>query len=399
MLSQALAANGHACHQLVRAPPALDLQHLLGFCEASKEGAQPTPNRKECARGGAKAAAKRGEAFALKITTANGTCWGSILEYLTTTGSHVVCAQEHKLLVHQIEGANATANTLGWQAVWQPARLTKKDGASGGVAIFARASVGITRMEISTDHPRRLVAARIEAPGNQVFACIACYLDTLLKGIKGGNLDVVADIGQFAAEAEMPTLAGGDYNCDPDVMVSTGFLRKTQSVAMATPKDVPTCYTKHSESRIDYFLCFGGIENCIMDISTERAEAIKTHRPVTVTFAERAVLLRMKKLMIPKALPKKSRLVLPLGPGLALMRGKQPMLHMQRRKLAIMLRLSMGTTLLLGSLRTLLSWRSWTELVPTWTLRKALEGVCLKQDGQPSALSRLQACSNIALTL
>jgi hypothetical protein len=89
--------------------------------------------------------------------------------------------------VDQIEGANATANALGWQAVWQPARLTEKDGASGGVAIFARAMVGITQMGIVTDHPSRLVAARIEAPGNQVFACISCYLDASLKGLKGGK--------------------------------------------------------------------------------------------------------------------------------------------------------------------------------------------------------------------
>jgi len=47
-----------------------------------------------------------------------------------------------------------------------------------------------------------------------------------------------------------------------------------------------------------------------MGIAAEKAESIKTHRPVTVTFAERAVLLRMKKLVIPKALPKEA----PFGP-------------------------------------------------------------------------------------
>jgi len=189
--------------------------------------------------------AKAGDAIALKVTTANGTTWGSVLEYLTVTTSHVVCVQEHKLLAHQINAANAAANALGWQAVWQPAMLTEKEGASGGVAILVKSMIGITEMKIATDHTSRLVAARIEAPGNQVFACVACYLDSKLKGIRAGNLDVVADIGQFAAEADMPTLAGGDYNCDPDVMLSTGFLKKTRSVAMATPKDEPTCYTKY----------------------------------------------------------------------------------------------------------------------------------------------------------
>jgi catabolite regulation protein CreA len=105
-------------------------------------------------------------------------------------------------------------------------------------------------MQVPTNEKGRLVGAKIEAHGNPDFAVMSCYFKTGKKGMSGRNLDLISDVGVFASEANVPCVAAGDYNCDPELIAQTGFLFKAKAVALASELSQPTCIMKKSETRI-----------------------------------------------------------------------------------------------------------------------------------------------------
>ncbi len=86
------------------------------------------------------------EVFKLVVETANTTSWGPLRKRLKVTKAHIMLAQETKIMVGKQAEASAWALRNGWKMVAAPATMGKNGGASGGVAIFARA-LGFQFME------------------------------------------------------------------------------------------------------------------------------------------------------------------------------------------------------------------------------------------------------------
>ena len=86
----------------------------------------------------------------IKISTANGTGWGSMQEYLKHSNAHVVCGQEHHLDKDQIDEASQWCLRNGFKSVWGPAtRDSVTGGTSGGTAVFVRKQFGSVRRMIT----------------------------------------------------------------------------------------------------------------------------------------------------------------------------------------------------------------------------------------------------------
>ncbi len=86
---------------------------------------------------------KEEEEFGLLAEVVNSTGWGPLKRRLLSTSSQLVLAQETWVLQDQVAGASTWARKIGWEAIWAPAAVGDGGGASGGVAIFARAGLGL----------------------------------------------------------------------------------------------------------------------------------------------------------------------------------------------------------------------------------------------------------------
>ena len=110
-------------------------------------------------------------AIAPVFESINVSSWGTLQEQLPKVRDDVlvVLVQETKLLGAQIPDATHWLAVRGWNAVWLPAQLTEKGGASAGVAILARDRMGIrlpTEKEGGNEVvPHRVLFRTCEAKG------------------------------------------------------------------------------------------------------------------------------------------------------------------------------------------------------------------------------------------
>ncbi len=85
------------------------------------------------------------EPWALSATTANTTGWGPLERLLQSTTADVILAQEHRLRGAQMAEASEWVWKKGWKSIWAEANKTPEGGLSGGVAVFARQHLGLTK--------------------------------------------------------------------------------------------------------------------------------------------------------------------------------------------------------------------------------------------------------------
>ena len=128
----------------------------------------PSPRR------GSTPAAPRSNSHKLVVETVNGTTWAGIQKWLGLTSADVVLAQETSLSIDEIAAASEWASRKGWKSLWEPAEITPKLGRSAGVAVFARAWMGLSEpANGAVVAPFRSVAGLVEPPG--FLGGIVCY--------------------------------------------------------------------------------------------------------------------------------------------------------------------------------------------------------------------------------
>ena len=243
------------------------------------------------------------EDFVLHFDTVNGSSWGSCLAYLKVSAANVVMIQEHKLLPHQLDAANAQAMALGWTAIWASATRTKKGGASGGLAILARRGVGIRRDEFDTTQPSRLLCGVVEAPGLPAISCSTVYFQTG-TGMKGKNLGLIKEIGHYVRATGRPGVVAGDFNDEPQALRQTNLLREIEGEIFVPERGVPTCTAGRTHSAIDYGIFYGGLAECVQAVRAVRGTEVKTHRPVSFVCHPKLQQLRMRTAKNPPRLPR-----------------------------------------------------------------------------------------------
>jgi len=137
----------------------------------------------------------------LTVTTFNANSFTTLKGFLASTQDLVVCAQELSLLQGAIPEADEWVTRMGWRAMWLHSAGSHPSSASAGVAIFARAFLGLyppSKEEGGqkvADH--RILAAKLELPGSGRFTVYSCYFHVGRKWTQE-NLDLADKLGAHA---------------------------------------------------------------------------------------------------------------------------------------------------------------------------------------------------------
>ncbi len=198
------------------------------------------------------------EAFELVVETVNATAWGSLKRFLRTSKAHLVLAQEHHLGPERTAAASSWAIRRGWKSIFAPALKGEGQGWKAGVAIFARAELGLSMPRVGQHMvvPGRAVVALLEAPGYRPCTVVSLYLQDGI-GLAASNMEHLEAVGKcLAAQGEaMPFVVGGDMQMDPSVMAAAGFATKTGAVMVASRDPRGTCRSSRSATELDdYFV-------------------------------------------------------------------------------------------------------------------------------------------------
>ena len=249
------------------------------------------------------------EKHGLSIVTVNSTSWGAAKKFIMKCKADVILVQEHKLCSQDdVDTAKQWADGQNWTMVMNVADGSTAKNASAGVAILVRRGIGIQEIQTPTNLRARFVAATIQVQGNPNMVVGSVYMKTGIA-MTGMNLDILAAAAHVITEWAMPTTIGGDFNCHPSVLKTTGVLEETQATIVAPAHAGGTCTAGKTATLLDYFLV-SRMENAIQNVDTVRGTSIKTHRPVELTMWPDVKTLRRRKVKMPPVLNKE----IPFGP-------------------------------------------------------------------------------------
>ncbi len=226
------------------------------------EGAQyrdPSATGFWCARapGHPPERAANGDAFALRVITANTTSWGPLKTLLCRTDADIVLVQEHHLPPFHLAEASDWARRHQWHSIFLPAERTQAGGWSAGVAIIARphAALSAPRIGSETVVPSRVLAACVEPPGHRQTLVISAYLKDG-AGLSAMNLGYLAAVGTCINMhgPNYPFVVGGDFQISPEEIARTGFRDHVGATLITSAAARGTCRSTKRCSELDYFL-------------------------------------------------------------------------------------------------------------------------------------------------
>ncbi len=248
---------------------------------------------------------RRDEQFELLVESANVTGWEALKKRLLATEAHVLLAQETWVLQAYQSAASTWAINHGWKSIWAPATHGPNGGAAAGVAIFARSYLGLRYPTHGPHvwHEAHAVAAVLEAPSFRPMILASVYLHNG-QGPSRQNLEVLADVGAgFRSQGEgWQLVAGGDYNMDPEDLLTTGLDRELRTTLMCPPTERGTFRTAKAASTIDYYLVTDALAAAVAAVSTVEATNVRGHVPVALRFKPRATALKALHLRKPPPL-------------------------------------------------------------------------------------------------
>ncbi len=141
----------------------------------------------------------------------------------------MLLAQETRATQEMVPALSAWALKRGWKAVIAPAVRGEGGGPSAGVAIFARAYLGLQYPYAGGYiwHQGRAVAAVVEAPGHLPMLVSSLYLHPG-AGPDVRNMALLANVAKAIEmqDGEWNVVIGGDMNMPPEALVDTGIDRK-----------------------------------------------------------------------------------------------------------------------------------------------------------------------------
>jgi len=216
----------------------------------------------------------------------NGTSWTAIRERLLYSRADVILAQEHRLLMDDINDKSSQVRDLGWKAIWAPALATDDSGdrrsTTGGVAIFARKYLGLTHLEedgvkIQPLEEARLVAARFTAPGLGSIVLYSGYFECG-AGLNAFNKDMITKLRRDTLRHGQPWICAADWNFEPGVIGGTDIPSLIAGKVRAPVE--PTCITPSTAHILDYFLVSDTIAAAAKAPVVIDEATTKPHKPV-----------------------------------------------------------------------------------------------------------------------
>ena len=246
-------------------------------------------------------------ATSYEVAHFNGGGWAALRKFMERTSAIVVCGQEHHLIPSRLDEVSSAMRASGWKLIGHPCFVTEQGGHACGTFVAVRDWCGIRFLEetpCTNDFDTRVTSAIVEIPGLPAIAFHSVYMQVGI-GMVGVNLRILAHIGALMTRVVMPWMVMGDWNCTPESLCKTGWLKKTGAAVLATER--MTCITSKSASLIDYAVVSSVVAHLVSAPQVDLVQVPNPHRPVVYSMVAnlrglyKLVMLEYQKL--PKQLP------------------------------------------------------------------------------------------------
>ncbi len=164
------------------------------------------------------------------VDSVNPNAWPAGHEYAKRTAADFLVMQEVKLRAgDQLDSAEAAAKNSGWDISIAAAIKTVKGAASAGVGVGTKKHIGMSLPSVSTRGLEARLAARftlrhIGAVCRGGFHLGSVYLCDSVGCTADENLDYLQGIAGVVVRILGMWVLGGDWNCTPEELASTGWL-------------------------------------------------------------------------------------------------------------------------------------------------------------------------------
>ena len=169
--------------------------------------------------------------------TVNGSCWNTTAEYLTQTEADFLAVQETTTLEDSIADTEQAARNKGWKTAMSASILTSAEWKSAGTAVCCRTHIG-ARRSFAKECTDKVVSVRFQmkllgavCKGGVHFG--SCYLHCNWEHNRLFNLDLLQHMSAMISTLRGPWILGGDWQCTPDELRKTGWLKIVKGVIYA----------------------------------------------------------------------------------------------------------------------------------------------------------------------
>jgi hypothetical protein len=239
--------------------------------------------------------------------TINPNCWRGAVAYAVGTAADFLAVQEARVARAEVEDLEQAARNSGWRTQIQPCNVTEKNGRSAGVAVACRNHIG-ARNSIKTDMPMELLGRvainHIGAVCKGGVHLGSCYLHSNLGVMAAKNQALLHMLAAVLATLQGPWLIGGDWNCTPDELLQTGWLRLVGGVICA-PK-AATC----GDRVLDFFVVSEKIHHAVKMVCNVGDSLCSPHSPTRIMVDSSARVTMVRQLLVPAGFGAR----LPFGP-------------------------------------------------------------------------------------
>ena len=242
--------------------------------------------------------------------TCNANAWRQAADYMNATGADAVLFQETRVPPGlRTAEAEQTARNSKWTASLEPCVVTAAGGLSAGVGFAVKPHTGLSLPAVALDAIAGLDGARFGlrrvggiCPGWLHVG--SCYLTSAVGVTAQCNLKLLEGMAFALGQLRGPWIVGGDWNCTPADLTSTGWLQLTGGVIFAPGS--PTCNGKV----YDFFVVAQQFAHNVRGCRTVCDAGLHPHSPARLLLNDRAVTAWVRQPKPVEPLPA----ILPYGP-------------------------------------------------------------------------------------
>ncbi len=248
----------------------------------------------------------------MSITTANGTGWGTILDWVGHHRGHVICGQEHRVVEVDIEYERGRAAARGWKTMWAPAVAsgTEANQASAGVVVMVRSHIGMAEPPGgAVVVPGRVCAAMVEVSGIGWMVIYSVY-GHCGDELGAHNWGLCSAVAHHAAHHGLQWVAAGDWNFAPHTLRASGWLGVMRADALTAGVAATTHSGAKQGRHIDYFVASRGVAALGPTITVCADATIRTHDALRMTLPASPRQYVIRRMVAARPFPRE----LPIGP-------------------------------------------------------------------------------------
>ena len=313
-LARVLMQDARGTQRLEPGPQVISLEQLveppLGECVPIRVNAAPPPQPRSCRRARkaannpsfpglaaiqaaavqeaspSKERVKQAKSNLLDCVILNSSGRPQLMAALEVSGgASVIVAQEHHSHGASFIDLQHDARALGWTLLGAPATRTQAEGTSAGVCVAVKQGIGVGDVAGTFDlsppaTPGRLSGVWVHAGPDSGMLILSVYLFHT-EGASMRNKALLRRALSVAASYGSPWLIAGDFNCEPDFVLShwADALERANAyiVATAEPTHRPSAGAHRT---LDFAICSHHVNDWVLDTQVDLGFEAAPHRAV-----------------------------------------------------------------------------------------------------------------------